>query len=183
MTRRAAVLVLVGLAMLLGASPAFAHGVIVSTDPADGSSLATGPSTVTVTFNEPLQKGFATVTVVGPDGNLWSTGDTRTDGTTVRTDVLPLGPPGTYTIGFRVTSADSHPVSGSRSFTLTAAGSGTPGPPADSATRSAATGSSGGSSGGPPTWIFLVGAVVVFGVGLVLALRTGRRTTPGGPTP
>ena len=180
MTRRAAVLVLVGLAMLLGASPAFAHGFVVSTDPADGSSLSTGPPTVTVTFDEPLQKGFGTLTVVGPDGNLWSTGDTRTDGNKVRIDVLPLGPAGTYTIGFRATSADSHPVSGSRSFTLTTAGSGTPGPPADAAARSTTTGS---SSGGVPAWVFVVGAAVVFGVGLTLALRTDRRTTPGGPTP
>lgn len=180
MTRRATVLILVGLALLLGAGPAFAHGIVVSTDPADGSSLPTGPSTVTVTFDEPLQKGFNTVTVVGPDGNLWSTGDTRTDGTNVRIDVRPLGPAGTYTIGFRATSADSHSVSGSRSFTLTTAGSGTPGPPADATARSTTTGS---SSGGVPAWVFAIGAIVVFGVGLTLALRTGRRTTPGGPTP
>ena len=180
MTRRAAVLVLVALAMLLGAGPAFAHGFVVNTDPADGSSLPTGPSTVTVTFDEPVQRGFGTLTVVGPDGNLWSTGDTRTDGNTVRIDVLPLGPAGLYTIGFRVISADSHPVTGSRSFRLATPGSGTPGPPAGTATPTTTTG---GSGGGVPAWAFMVGAVVVFGVGLTLALRTGRRTTPGGPTP
>lgn len=181
MTRRAAVLVLIGLALLLGATPAFAHGFVVSTDPADGSSLPTGPSTVTVTFDEPVQKGFDTLTVVGPDGNLWSTGDTRIDGDALRIDVLPLGPAGIYTIGFRAISADSHPVSGSRSFTLTTAGSGTPGPRADTAARSTTTGPSNGSSGGVPAWVFMVGAAVVFGVGLMLALRSGRRTTPGGP--
>ena len=178
MIRRVAVLVLVGLALLLGAGPAGAHSFVVSSDPADGSSLATGPSSVRVTFDEPLRPGFDTITVVGPDGNLWSTGDTRTDGASVGVDVRPLGPAGTYTIGYRVISADSHPVAGSRSFTLTTAGSGTPGPPASAGSGSTTTGS---SSGGIPVWVFVVGAVVVFGGGVVLALRSGRRTAPRGP--
>lgn len=180
MIRRSVVVVLVGFALLVGAGPAQAHSFVVSTDPADGSSLATGPSTVTVTFNEPIQQGFDTLTVVGPDGNLWSSGDTRIDGAKVSVGVMPLGPAGTYTIGFRMISADSHPVSGSRSFTLTTAGSGTPGPPADAAAASTTAGSSGGS-GGVPAWVFVVGAVVVFGGGLVLALRSGRRAVPRTP--
>ena len=45
------------------------------------------------------------MTVVGPDGNLWSTGEPRVDGAVISVDVLPLGPAGT--------SADGHPVSGS----------------------------------------------------------------------
>lgn len=181
MIRAAAVAVLAGLVLLLGAGPAGAHSFVVGSDPADGSSMATGPSSVTVTFNEPIQTGFDTLTVVGPDGNLWSTGDTRIDGAAASVDVRPLGPAGTYTIGFRVISADSHPVSGSRSFALTTAGSGTPGPPADSAAVSTTPGATGGSGGGVPAWVFVVGAVVVFGGGLVLALRSGRRAAPRGP--
>ena len=183
MIARVAVVVLVGLALLLGAGPAGAHSFVVSSDPADGSSLSTGPPRVTVTFNEPIRTGFDTLTVVGPDGNLWSTGDTRIDGAIASVDVLPLGPAGTYTIGFRVISADSHPVAGSRSFTLTTAGSGTPGPAADPAALSGSTAPTGGSSGGIPAWLFVVGAVVVFGGGLVLALRSGRRATSERPGP
>jgi methionine-rich copper-binding protein CopC len=177
--RAAAVAVLAGLLLVLGAGPAGAHSSVVGSDPADGSSIGAGPPAVTVTLDEPLQAGFGTVTVVGPDGNLWSTGDTRIDGSAATVDVRPLGPAGVYTIGFRVISADSHPVSGSRTFTLTTAGSGTPGPPADAAAAS----TTGGSGGGVPAWAFVVGAVIVFGGGLVLALRSGRRAAPRGPTP
>jgi methionine-rich copper-binding protein CopC len=178
--RHAAVVVLVGLTLLVGAGPAQAHSFLVSSNPADGSALATGPSSISLTFNNPVQKGFDTLTVVGPDGNLWSTGDTHVDGTNASVDVLPLGPAGTYTIGFRVISADSHPVTGSKSFTLITAGTGTPGPPADKATASTASSSSGGA-GGVPAWVFVLGAAVVFGGGLVLALRSGRRAAPRTP--
>ena len=55
---------------------ASAHATRVSADPADNAVLATGPDRVSATFNERLQTTFAAMTVVGPDGNVWSTGDT-----------------------------------------------------------------------------------------------------------
>ncbi|MQY22335.1 hypothetical protein NRB20_54500 [Nocardia sp. RB20] len=163
-----------GLAVL-GAGPAAAHSVLVSVDPADGAQLSTGPARVTFTFNENLQPSFPSVTVVGPDGNLWSEGQPVVDGPRVSIAVRALGPAGKYTMAYRVTSADGHPVSGTRSFTLTAAGHGTPGPKAD-----AASSSGGGGSGGVPVWVFIVGAVVLFGGGLAFALlggKTGKKTS------
>jgi len=44
-----------GLAMMVGASPAFAHAQFESSDPADGSSLATGPQTVKLTFSDTMR--------------------------------------------------------------------------------------------------------------------------------
>ena len=70
------------------------------------------------------------MTVVGPDGNLWFTGQPRVQGAVISVDVMPLGPAGTYTVNYRVTSADGHVVSGSWPFQLTTAGTGRPGPPA-----------------------------------------------------
>ena len=70
------------------------------------------------------------MTVVGPDGNVWSTGEPTVQGAVVGIGLRPLGPAGTYTVNYRVTSADGHVVSGSWSFRLTVAGTGTPGPPA-----------------------------------------------------
>lgn len=165
--RSGVVIVLVVLGLLLGSGPAGAHSYLVSSDPADGSSVAAGPSRVTLRFNEPLQDGFDQVTVVGPDGNLWSTGEATVDGSSVSVGVTELGPVGTYTIGYRVISGDSHPVTGTVAFTLTTAGAGTPGasavPPA-------------GVDDGLPAWPFVVGAFVVFGAGLsVTARRTRRR--------
>lgn len=159
-----------GLAVL-GAGPAAAHSVLVSVDPADGAQLSTGPARVTFTFNENLQPSFPSVTVVGPDHNLWSEGQPVVDGPHVSIAVRELGPAGKYTMAYRVTSADGHPVSGTRSFTLTTAGHGTPGPKAGGAN------SSGGGSGGVPVWVFIVGAVVLFGGGLAFALIGGKKTS------
>ena len=59
---------------LAGAGIASAHAIRVAADPAPDSSVGSGPARVSATFNEPLQTDFAAMTVVGPDGNLWSTG-------------------------------------------------------------------------------------------------------------
>src|SRR4029077_14862536 len=87
---------------------ASAHAVRVATDPVENTELTQGPQKVSATFNEALQPQFAAMTLVGPDGNLWSTGDPRVDGAVVSVGVRPLGPSGTYTVNYRVTSAGGH---------------------------------------------------------------------------
>lgn len=143
-------------AALLGAGVASAHAVRVSSDPAPDAVLTAGPTRITATFNEQLQTAFASMTLVGPDGNLWSTGEARVQGPAVEVDLRPLGPAGTYTANYRVTSADGHVVSGSWSFRLTVAGTGTPGPPV-AAPRSGADEF--------PIWPFVVLAVAIIGAG------------------
>ncbi|WP_433197228.1 copper resistance CopC family protein [Nocardia sp. CA-107356] len=159
---------------LLAAGPAAAHSSPVSSVPADGASIDTGPERVSITFNEPLQTSFPALTVVGPDGNLWSKGDPTVDGPTVSVAVGELGPTGVYKIGYRVTSADGHPVKGELTFTLTKAGNGTPGPSASSRNSSGDK----ADSEGIPLWIFIVGAVILFGGGLAFALFGGRGRKP-----
>jgi methionine-rich copper-binding protein CopC len=148
---------------LIVAPTASAHAYLIASDPAADAALATGPSQVRATFNEPLQTAFASMTVIGPDGNLWSTGEPRVQGAVVSVDVMPLGPAGVYTVNYRVTSEDGHPVSGSWSFKLTTRGTGRPGPAATTPP---------GSAGGIPIWPFLVlGALVVLSGGIWWALR------------
>ncbi|MDJ0113747.1 copper resistance protein CopC, partial [Rhodococcus erythropolis] len=110
------------------------------------------------------QAQFAALTVTGPDGNLWTKSDPSVEGPTVSADLGDLGPTGVYTIAYRVTSADGHPVNGTLTFTLTEAGSGTPG-----AAAASSTGES--ESGSMPVWIFIVAGVVVFGGALFFVLR------------
>lgn len=105
---------------------ASAHAFRVAADPPPGALLAIGPARVSATFNEQLNPAFTAVTVVGPDGNLWSTGEPQARGAVASVGVLPLGPAGTYTVNYRVTSADGHVVSGSWSFQLTVPGDGRP---------------------------------------------------------
>lgn len=153
----------------LFAGTASAHSGAVSSVPEDGSTVEVGPARASITFNEELQETFPSLTVVGPDGHLWSKGKAVVDGRTVSVELGELGPVGEYTIAFRVTSADGHPVSGTRQFTLSKEGTGTPGPKPGEDT---ATGDS--DSGGVPVWVFVLGGVVLFGVGLAVALLGGR---------
>lgn len=155
------------LAGMLGAGTASAHSVVIDSTPANESQIASGPERVSVTFNEALQESFASLTVVGPDGNLWTKSTPAVEGSTVSADLGELGPAGVYTIAYRVTSADGHPVSGTLTFTLTEEGTGTAG--------AAASESSGDSdSSGVPLWPFIALGVVVFGGGLWFALRKPR---------
>ncbi|MBH0121078.1 copper resistance protein CopC, partial [Rhodococcus sp. CX] len=85
-------------ALVMTAGPASAHAVVLSSNPEDGAQIAQAPVRVTVTFNEAMQQQFAALTVVGPDGNLWSKGDPVVDGATVGVEVGELGPAGVYTI-------------------------------------------------------------------------------------
>ena len=152
-------------AAMAGAGVASAHATRLATDPVENSELTKAPEKVSATFNEALQQSFAAMTVVGPDGNLWSTGDPHVDGAVVSVGVRPLGPSGTYTVNYRVTSADGHVVSGSWSFKLTVSGTGTPGPSA-SATSPA--------NDGIPVWPFFVAASLIVAGGAVWAVRRQR---------
>jgi methionine-rich copper-binding protein CopC len=156
---------LLAVVMMTTAGTASAHAIRIATDPAQDAALTQGPVRVSATFNEQLQRNFAAMTVVGPDGNLWSSGDAQIDGAIASVGLLPLGPAGTYTVNYRVTSADGHVVSGSWSFRLTTAGTGTPGPSAAG---------QGTGDGGPPVWPFAVVAVAIVAAGALWAAR--RRT-------
>ena len=166
--RRLAVVASAGAAFLIAAliatmtaQVASAHAARVSTDPADNAALAAGPERTSATFNERLQTTFAAMTVVGPDGNVWSTGEPTVQGAVVSIALRPLGPTGSYTVNYRVTSADGHVVSGSWSFRLTMPGTGTPGPPAAGTD----------TGGGVPAWPFVVVAVALLASGAVWAAR------------
>lgn len=169
-------LVLAGLGLFALAAPASAHNSLISSNPADEVSMETGPETVVLTFDQPVQdgEGLNSVAVTGPDGTEWQAGPATVDSNVVAMPVRELGPKGVYTIGYRIVSADGHPVSGKLTFTLTKAGDGTPAP---ANAGSAAPGTSGGGSGGGgvPIWVWLAGAVVLLGAGLFVAMRIGGK--------
>jgi copper resistance protein C len=171
-TRFLVAALLTGLAVIGAAAPAAAHNSLIGSNPADGATLASGPDRIVLRFDQPVQEGAGlnTVAVTGPGDDHWEAGSAEVASNVVTVPVRPLGPAGVYKIGYRILSADGHPVSGQLAFTLTEAGTGTPAPrPADQpAAESPET------SSGLPTWVWIVGAVVLLGVGLVLALRMGK---------
>ncbi|GAB2910989.1 copper resistance protein CopC [Rhodococcus aerolatus] len=156
--------------LLLLAPSASAHAALTGSDPADGATVAIAPQRVTLTFDDGVSPSFAAMTVSGPDGSRWARSEPVVRGRELGVDVGELGPAGTYTVAYRVTSADGHPVSGTVSFTTTQDGGGQP-------AAAAAAGSdapSGGSS--LPVWPFVAVAVVVLAGGAVLVLRGTARS-------
>ena len=158
---------------------ASAQAALVESDPAAGTSLDASPGQVRVTFNEPLQEAFAAVTVTGPDGSRWSLDDVRVEDSSASVSVRELGPSGTYTIAYRVISADSHPVSGTVEFTFNGSSDGA-GPAEPTQEPEAASGlpDSGDADAGDssmPVWPFLIGAIVVLLVGAIVTVASMTR--------
>ncbi len=101
--------------LLVSATPATAHNVLRSTSPADGQTLGTAPTTIVLTFDEPAVAMGTRIEVTGPSGVV-SAGEPRLVDNTVSQDLPPGTPAGAYTVNWRVTSADGHPVTGTFAF-------------------------------------------------------------------
>src|SRR6476646_5750750 len=138
---RLVVLVLLTLVAGVGlAGPASAHNVLTSSDPTNGSTLQAAPTTVRLTFDQPVQDFEPVVTVIGPDGNRYESGAPVVDSTVVTAAVSTLPVAGAYSIAYRVVSADGHPVEGEIKFELAegavGGAAGAPATPAAPATTS-----------------------------------------------
>lgn len=106
-------------AALATSAPAAAHNALVSADPADGSTVEVAPERVTLTFDDEVIELGSVIEVFGPGGSLVSTGDVEIDGAIASQELAGDLPAGDYTIVWRITSADGHPVEGELGFTAT----------------------------------------------------------------
>ena len=105
--------------LVLTAAPAAAHAELIASDPTDGAQFDMAPERVALTFNQNVAPDFATVVVTGPDGTSVVDGAAVVDGPVVSVALLPLTASGTYTVAYRVVSADGHPVEGKLGFEFT----------------------------------------------------------------
>lgn len=138
-TRRLAATVALTLGLVaIGAGAAWAHSGLVGTDPADRASLDVAPAQVVLTFNEPPQTLGTQVQVLDPNGNPVSSGQAAVTDTQITQPLGEARPAGTYTVQWRMTSADGHPLSGQYTFTATSAVGTTSDDPAETPGQSAA---------------------------------------------
>ncbi|MET3936181.1 copper resistance CopC family protein [Arthrobacter sp. OAP107] len=166
-------------ALLLTAGPASAHDVAESSSPADGATVATAPTKVSITFNNtPLGLG-SEVKVTDAAGTDWTDGKVEIVDNVASQKLREGAPAGKYTVVWRVVSSDSHPIEGTFAFTATAAAAGaasapvqTVGTPQPGATQ--ATGTVPDSSE-PFPWSIVVFAVVALGLLVTLGVLARRR--------
>src|SRR3954454_16608364 len=122
---RALLAVLLGVlltgALVVGAAvPAEAHAALLSTTPANGEIVPTAPAEVTLTYGEAVGTGLGAIRVLASNGDRADTGQaTVSDGDRVVHVPLRSGlADGSYIVVWRVVSADSHPVSGTFTFSV-----------------------------------------------------------------
>lgn len=133
---------LIGLVMLVFAAPhASAHNTLVSSDPADGSTVGSAPAAITLVFNEPAQALGSEVLVTDPNGATVSDGPVELVNASVIQPLTGELPAGVYSVTWRVTSADGHPIDGTLTFTAESATTAgvDPGPSATPETTAQAT--------------------------------------------
>ncbi len=107
---------LAALIVLGSAAPASAHAILLRTDPSPQTTVARAPDAVRLYFSEPVEVAFGAVRVFDVNGHRVDSGPIhRADGDR-QVDVGVHLDNGTYTVMWRVTSTDGHPVHGGFGF-------------------------------------------------------------------
>ncbi|MFF3502027.1 copper resistance protein CopC [Streptomyces sp. NPDC003247] len=147
------------LLLLPGAGRASAHAVLRDADPADGSVVRSAPRAVTLTFTESVGLLDDSFRVLDPDNRRVGTGPARHArgrADTARTTLPATLGDGTYTVVWRVVSADSHPIGGAFTFSVGAPSATRATPPAGPAEDPATAG------------LFKIGRYLAYGAAAVL---------------
>jgi copper transport protein len=179
---RAVLLVAVAGLWLLATGPAAAaHGSLLSSEPAGGSSLERAPAAVTLRFSERPDPNLSTVRVLDSGGRVVAGGSARP----VAGQPLELRVPtaglaaGGYTVSWRIVSAvDGHRTDGVFGFGVGPAGA--PGPPVSQAV--ARTGPAPGPLAVAGRWAWYWGLTLLVGAAATGLLVFGGRL-PGRPGP
>ncbi|HEX8941320.1 MAG TPA: copper resistance protein CopC [Candidatus Limnocylindrales bacterium] len=191
MWRRLAAVLLAALAAAsIGTGQAAGHALLVSSDPAAGAALPSGPPAVTLTFTEAPDPHLSTVRVLDRTGRSVAGGPLaavpgQPDALRVPLEQLQDG---IFTVAWRtVSSVDGHIATGAFSFTVgNVGGAGTGGPGIGGAGgtngTTAATGVAASASGSAAIsplgvvgrWLLYLGLALLLGTSLLAAVTPRR---------
>lgn len=168
-------------AVLAQAAPATAHSELLESSPPAGAVLDAAPRAVELTFGEDVQTQGGGIVVKGPSGTRYDDPSTfSVDGTVASVGLAPQDGgyvDGTYTVTYRVVSADGHIVSGSYNFRLRGVAQSDQPSPTSTLDASPAAGTPPPEeSGGGVVWVLGLGAIGVVLVAAVISVAVrGRR--------
>lgn len=171
--RFVAVLLAGVLTLFVAATPARAHNGLRSASPARDATLTRAPTEITLEFLARLDPTFTTIVLTDGTKRRVATGDPVVSGATGSVRVTGPLPNGTYTVAYRVVSADGHPVQGSYPFTVAdPAGPAAPSPePPGPSAAAVAPG-----RGGRVAVVGVAGSAVVALLAAAAVLRRRRRS-------
>ena len=181
--RLALVVAVAGLWLLATGPAAAAHGSLLSSEPAGGSSLDRAPAAVTLRFSERPDPNLSTVRVLDSGGRIVAGGPARpVAGQPLELRVPTAGlPAGGYTVSWRIVSAvDGHRTDGVFGFGVGPAGA--PGPPVSQAVAEARSGPAPGPVAVAGRWAWYWGLTLLVGAAATGLLVFGGRL-PGRPGP
>ena len=92
-----------------------AHAFLDHASPLVGSTVATAPHELELSFTQNLEPSFSSVEVTGPNGARVDAGKAQISGSTMRVGLKAAGP-GTYHVHWRALSVDTHTTQGSFTF-------------------------------------------------------------------
>lgn len=108
------------LAALMLPLSAFAHAILVKSQPAKDEEVKVAPKQIDLWFNDPVRSQYKALAVVDSEGRRVDNHDVEQemlDGSHIYATVTDLAP-GTYTVRYRVVSQDTHIVTGKFQFTF-----------------------------------------------------------------
>lgn len=113
-------LILIVLMMAGMPSVTFAHAILVESEPKAESSVDTPPDQIKIWFNENVASEFKSLAVINSAGKRVDNNDVK-QAALDRSHIyatVPKLPPDTYTVRYRVMSADTHIITGKFTFTV-----------------------------------------------------------------
>jgi methionine-rich copper-binding protein CopC len=112
---RMRVLIIALLLALFGRVAAHAHAFLDHASPLVGSTVASAPHEVSLTFTQNLEAAFSSVQVTDANGARVDQGKPQVNGSTMRIGLKSLSP-GTYHVHWHALSVDTHKTEGSFTF-------------------------------------------------------------------
>jgi len=107
-------------ALIVIGAVAHAHAVLDHASPAVGSTVATAPAVLSLSFTQEIEPAFSKVSVTNAAGQRVDLENIQVPPgapAELRVGLRSL-PPGTYTVSWRVVSVDTHPTEGRFQFTI-----------------------------------------------------------------
>ncbi|MEO3769197.1 copper resistance CopC family protein [Micromonospora sp. B9E7] len=163
-------------ALLIPATPAWAHNTLRSATPIQQSTVSSAPTEIVLEFMQRLDPTFTTIVLTDAAKRKVVTGEPVVAGAKSTVQVTDTLPNGTYTVAYRVVSADGHPVQGSYPFTV--ADPTSKATPVAGAATSAVPAAAVEPDGGPGAGVLGAGATLAALVAVAAVLlwrRTSRR--------
>jgi len=175
------------LAMLIGnAAPASADSELVESTPAEGSTVTEAPTEVELVFNEGVQQLGGSIVVSLQDTVVSQQNTFAAQDNVASVQLQGADQAGTYSVAFRVVSADGHPVQDTFTYelkgsatTATSSADPTDSSPATTPSTLPLSGESSSDDGsGAVVWVLGAGAIGLALVAALVAVAVRGRRDP-----